>query len=102
MRLLGIPTVIDRWLQQCVAQAITPKFEVEFKPHSYGFRPGKNAHQCVQQSQRYINEGFSHIVDIDLKSFFDEVDHCLLMQLVYRKVKCATTLRLSAHGFGRR
>ena len=93
-RLLGIPTVIDRWLQQCVAQAIMPKFEVEFKSHSYGFRPGKNAHQCVQQAQQYINEGFSHIVDIDLKSFFDEVDHCILMQLVYRKVKCATTLLL--------
>ena len=93
-RLLGIPTVIDRWLQQCVAQAITPLFEVEFKSNSYGFRPGKNAHQCVQQSQRYINEGFSHIVDIDLKSFFDEVDHCLLLQLLFRKVKCKSTLRL--------
>jgi group II intron reverse transcriptase/maturase len=93
-RLLGIPTVTDRWLQQCVAQAITPRFEVEFKPHSYGFRPGKNAHQCVMQSQQYINEGFQHIVDIDLKSFFDEVDHCLLLQLLYRKVKCKATLRL--------
>jgi len=93
-RLLGIPTVTDRWLQQCVAQAITPRFEVEFKPHSYGFRPGKNSHQCVMQSQQYINEGFQHIVDIDLKSFFDEVDHCLLLQLLYRKVKCKSTLRL--------
>ncbi len=94
MRLLGIPTVVDRWVQQCVAQAITPKFEFDFKPHSYGFRPGKNAQQCVQQSQRYINDGFSHIVDIDLKSFFDEVDHCVLLQLLYRKVKCKTTLQL--------
>jgi len=93
-RLLGIPTVIDRWLQQCVAQAITPVFEMEFKPYSFGFRPGKNAHQCVQQSQRYINEGLSHIVDIDLKSFFDEVDHCLLLQLLYRKVKCRITLQV--------
>ena len=94
MRLLGIPTVVDRWLQQCVAQAITPKFEFDFKPNSYGFRPGKNAHQCVQQSQRYINEGLNHIVDIDLKNFFDEVDHCILLQLLYRKVKCKTTLQL--------
>lgn len=93
-RLLGIPTVIDRWLQQCVAQAITPRFETEFKSHSYGFRPGKNAHQCVMQSQQFINDGFQHIVDMDLKGFFDEVDHCLLMQLVYRKVKCKTTLQL--------
>ena len=94
MRLLGIPTVVDRWLQQCVAQAITPKFEFDFKPYSYGFRPGKNAHQCVQQSQRYINDRLNHIVDIDLKNFFDEVDHCILLQLLYRKVKCKTTLRL--------
>jgi RNA-directed DNA polymerase len=93
-RLLGIPTVTDRWLQQAVAQAITPLFEFEFKAPSYGFRPNKNAHQCIQQSQQYINEGHQHIVDIDLKSFFDEVDHCLLLQLLYRKVKCPTTLRL--------
>ena len=93
-RLLGIPTVADRWLQQCVAQAITPMFEFEFKPHSYGFRPGKNAQHCVLQAQQYINAGYSHIVDIDLKSFFDEVDHCILLQLLYRKVKCRVTLRL--------
>jgi group II intron reverse transcriptase/maturase len=94
MRLLGIPTVTDRWLQQCVAQVLEPKFEFDFKPHSYGFRPGKNAQQCVLQAQRYINEGFQHIVDIDLKSFFDEVDHCVLLQLLYRKVKCKATLQL--------
>jgi len=93
-RLLGIPTVTDRWLQQSVAQTITPLFEYEFKEHSYGFRPDKSAHQCIQQSQQYIAEGYQHIVDIDLKSFFDEVDHCLLLQLLYRKVKCCLTLRL--------
>ncbi len=69
-RLLGIPTVMERWLQQAVAQTITPLFEFEFKEHSYGFRPNKNAHQCIQQSQQYIHEGYQHIVDIDLKSFF--------------------------------
>jgi RNA-directed DNA polymerase len=93
-RLLGIPTVVDRWLQQAIAQAITPLFEYEFKDHSYGFRPGRNAHQCIQQAERYIGEGYQHIVDIDLRSFFDEVDHCLLLQLLYRKVKCPLTLRL--------
>jgi group II intron reverse transcriptase/maturase len=93
-RLLGIPTVTERWLQQAVAQTITPLFEFEFKDHSYGFRPNKNAHQCIQQSQQYINDGYQHIVDIDLKSFFDEVDHCLLLQLLYNKVKCHITLRL--------
>ena len=93
-RLLGVPTVVDRWLQQSVAQVITPLFEYEFKAHSYGFRPGKTAHQCIQQSMQYISEGYQHIVDIDLQNFFDEVDHCLLLELLYRKVKCPMTLRL--------
>jgi RNA-directed DNA polymerase len=94
IRLLGIPTVTDRWLQQAVHQAIMPLFEAEFKKHSYGFRPNRNAQQAVQQAQRNINEGYQHIVDIDLKNFFDEVDHCILLQLLYRKVKCPLTLRL--------
>src|ERR1035437_10301819 len=93
-RLLGIPTVVDRWLQQCVTQTITLKFELDFKAHSYGFRPNKNAHQCLQQSQKYIHQGYQHIVDIDLKNFFDEVNHCLLLQLLYNKVTCPVTLRL--------
>lgn len=94
IRLLGIPTVTDRWLQQAVHQAIMPLFEVEFKKHSYGFRPNRNAQQAVQQAQTNIHEGYQHIVDIDLKNFFDEVDHCILLQLLYRKVKCPSTLRL--------
>ncbi len=93
-RLLGIPTVVDRLLQQAVHQVIMPLFEVEFKPQSYGFRPKRNAQQAVQEAQRNINEGYQFIVDIDLKNFFDEVDHCILLQLLYNKVKCAKTLRL--------
>jgi RNA-directed DNA polymerase len=93
-RLLGIPTVIDRWLQQSVLQVITLGFEQEFLPSSFGFRPNKNAHQCVLQSQQFINDGYQHIVDIDLKNFFDEVDHCLLLERLYAKVKCPITLRL--------
>jgi retron-type reverse transcriptase len=93
-RLLGIPTVIDRMLQQAVSQVIMTRFEIEFKPHSYGFRPNRNAQQAVQQAQAYMNGGYQHIVDIDLKNFFDEVDHCKLMQLLYNKVKCPITLRL--------
>src|SRR5688572_3189030 len=69
-RLLGIPTVVDRLLQQAVGQVISPKFELEFKEHSYGFRPDRNAHQAVQQAQKNIHAGYDHIVDIDLKSFF--------------------------------
>lgn len=73
-RLLGVPTVTDRLLQQSVAQVVNPLFELEFKEHSYGFRPNRNAHQAVQQTQKNIHEGYDHIVDIDLKNFFDEVD----------------------------
>ena len=94
MRLLGIPTVSDRLLQQAVLQVINARFEFEFTDHSFGFRPNKNLHQAVLKAQQYINEGYQHIVDIDLKSFFDEVDHCLLLQLLYRKIKCRETLRL--------
>lgn len=64
-RLLGVPTVADRVLQQAVSQVIGPKFELEFKEHSYGFRPNRNALQAVKQSQKYINVGYQHIVDID-------------------------------------
>lgn len=93
-RLLGIPTVIDRMLQQAVSQVIAIRFEMEFEDYSYGFRPNRNAQQAVLKAQEYINSGHQHIVDIDLKSFFDEVNHCILLQLLYRKVKCPLTLRL--------
>jgi len=94
MRLLGIPTVTDRMLQQAVLQIINVKFEVEFSDSSFGFRPRKSLHQAVLKAQGYINEGYQHIVDIDLKAFFDEVSHCYLLQLLYGKIKCPTTLRL--------
>lgn len=93
-RLLGVPTVGDRVLQQALSQVLEPLFEPDFRPHSYGFRPGRNAQQAVLQAQAYINEGNQYIVDIDLKSFFDEVDHAILMDLIYRKVKCKTSLQL--------
>ena len=93
-RLLGIPTVTDRLLQQAVAQVMMPKYENEFSVHSYGFRPNKNARQTVGKALEHIHEGYTFIVDIDLKTFFDEVDHCLLMNLLYQKVKCPMTLGL--------
>lgn len=74
-RLLGIPTVVDRVLQQAVHQIISPQFEVEFTEHSYGFRAQRNAHHAMMQAQKNIHEGYDYILDIDLKSFFDEVDH---------------------------
>lgn len=93
-RLLGVPTVTDRMLQQAVGQVLAVKFEMVFDDYSYGFRPNRNAQQAVLKALEYINSGYQHIVDIDLKSFFDEVDHCILLQLLYRKVKCPLTLRL--------
>ena len=94
MRLLGIPTVVDRLLQQAVGQVLANRFELEFEDFSYGFRPNRNAQQAVLKAQEYINSGLQDIVDIDLKAFFDEVDHCILLQLLYRRVKCPLTLRL--------
>lgn len=93
-RLLGIPTVTDRWLQQAVSQVLATKFELNFEPFSYGFRPEKNIQQAVTQALVYINGGYQDIVDIDLKGFFDEVDPSKLLQLIYNRVKCPTTLRL--------
>jgi RNA-directed DNA polymerase len=93
-RLLGIPTTTDRVLQQAVSQSITILFEPEFKSSSFGFRPNKNARQAVAQALEYIHQGLNYIVDTDLKTFFDEVDHCLLLNLIYKKVKCPLTLKL--------
>ena len=93
-RLLGVPTVVDRMLQQAVGQVLANRFEMDFEDYSYGFRPNKNAQQAVLKALDYINSGYQDIVDIDLKSFFDEVDHCILLQLLYRRVKCPLTLRL--------
>lgn len=93
-RLLGVPTTTDRVIQQAVSQVIAPLFEPEFSNNSFGFRPNKNARQAVGQARDYIHQGLNHIVDIDLKNFFDEVDHCLLLNLLFQKVKCTTTLRL--------
>ncbi len=94
LRLLGVPTVVDRWLQQAVSQQLAIKFELEFEEQSYGFRPNKNIHKAVGQSLKYINDGYQDIVDIDLRSFFDEVAHFKLLQLIYNRVKCPTTLWL--------
>jgi RNA-directed DNA polymerase len=93
-RLLGVPTTSERVLQQAVSQSIAPLFEPEFSPNSFGFRPNKNARQAVGQARDYIHSGLNHIVDIDLKNFFDEVDHCLVLNLVFQKVKCKTTMQL--------
>lgn len=93
-RLLGIPTVVDRVYQQALHQVLQPIFEPDFRKHSYGFRPRRNAHQALQQSLENINSGYQDILDIDLKSFFDEVEHYVLLELIYKKVKCKATMKL--------
>lgn len=93
-RLLGIPTVVDRVFQQALHQVLQPVFEPDFQKHSYGFRPNRNAHQAIAQSLENINSGYQNIVDIDLKNFFDEVEHYILLELIYKKVKCKPTMKL--------
>jgi len=94
VRLLGIPTVLDRFLQQAIAQALTPLFEPRFSNHSYGFRPGRSAHQAVQQAQEYVQAGYEWVVDIDLEKFFDRVNHDVLMARVARRIGDKRLLRL--------
>ena len=94
MRLLGIPTVVDRMLQQAVSRVIMARYEYIFSTYSYGFRPLRNTHQAIGKSLGYINSGYQHIVEIDLKGFFDEVDHALLLQILFRKIKCKATMCL--------
>jgi len=93
-RRLGIPTVVDSVFQQALHQVLQPVFESDFHQHSYGFRQGGNAHQALGQSLSNINSGFQDIVDIDLQSFFDEVEHYILLELIYKKVKCPIILKL--------
>jgi group II intron reverse transcriptase/maturase len=93
-RLLGIPSVIDRMLQQSFSRVLMARYEFRFSDKSYAFRPKRNTQQAVLRALEYINAGYQYIVDIDLKTFFDEVDHCLLLQLLYRRIKCRTTLKL--------
>lgn len=93
-RLLGIPTVFDRMIQQAIHQVLSPMFELEFSDFSYGFRQKCNAGQAILQAQKYINSGYNQIIDIDLKSFFDMVNHDYLMSLLKRKVQDPLLLRL--------
>jgi RNA-directed DNA polymerase len=94
VRLLGIPTVLDRLLQQALLQVLTPIFDPTFSPQSYGFRPGRKAQDAVQQAQSYIREGYRVVVDMDLEKFFDRVNHDILMAKVAKKVKDKRVLRL--------
>ena len=94
VRTLGIPTVADRLIQQALNQVLQPQFEPEFSESSYGFRPGRNAHQAVQAARGYVAEGCNWVVDMDLEKFFDRVNHDILMSRLARKVKDKRVLKL--------
>ncbi len=94
VRILGIPTVVDRLIQQALHQVLQPLFEPEFSASSYGFRPGRNAHQAVEAARSYVAEGKRWVVDLDLEKFFDRVNHDVLMARVARKVEDKRVLKL--------
>jgi RNA-directed DNA polymerase len=93
-RPLGIPTVLDRFIQQAVMQVLQGSWDRTFSEHSYGFRPGRSAHQAVAQAQAYMAQGYGYVVDIDLEKFFDRVNHDILMGLVAKRVKDKRVLTL--------
>jgi len=94
VRKLGIPTVMDRTLQQAILQVISPLFEPHFAPHSYGFRPGRSGHQAVRQVRKNVKEGYIWTVDLDLYHFFDEADHEEVLRRVRKRVKDKALLKL--------
>jgi RNA-directed DNA polymerase len=94
MRMLGIPTVVDRLIQQALHQVMSPIFDPHFSEHSYGFRPGRSAHQAVLQAQAHVAGGRRWVVDVDLLEFFDRVNHDILMSRVARRIGDVRVLRL--------
>jgi RNA-directed DNA polymerase len=93
-RMLGIPTVRDRFIQQAILQVLTPIFDPTFSTSSYGFRPGRSAHQAVGAARKYVEDGYRWVVDMDLEKFFDRVNHDVLMARVARRVKDKMLLKL--------
>jgi len=93
-RELGIPTVLDRLIQQALLQVLQPIFDPTFSDHSYGFRPGRSAHQAVRRAQQYVQSGRRWVVDVDLARFFDRVNHDILMERLSRRIGDKRVLRL--------
>ncbi|MEK4290151.1 MULTISPECIES: group II intron reverse transcriptase/maturase [unclassified Paenibacillus] len=94
VRLLGIPTVTDRMIQQAIAQVLTPLFDPEFSDHSYGFRPKRRGHDAVRKARTFMKEGYRFVVDLDLEKFFDRVNHDRLMMKISEKVEDKKVLLL--------
>ena len=93
-RQLGVPTVIDRMVQQAMVQVLQPIFEQTFSGSSYGFRPKRNAHQAIHQAKKYYEEGYTHVVDLDLEKYFDTVNHDLLIKMVRETIKDEAVIAL--------
>ena len=94
VRLLGVPAMIDRMIQQAISQVIMPIFEKEFSENSYGFRPGRSAHQAIRKAQEYYNQGYRRVVDLDLSKYFDTINHELLMNMLREKISDKRVLNL--------
>jgi group II intron reverse transcriptase/maturase len=94
MRQLGIPTVLDRFIQQALLQVLQPIFDPGFSRHSYGFRPGRSAHQALRAARRYVQEGRRYVVDVDLERFFDRVNHDVLMGRLAKRIADVRVLGL--------
>ena len=94
VRLLGVPAVMDRMIQQAISQVLSPIFEPEFSETSYGFRPGRSAHQAIRKAQEYYKQGYRQVVDIDLSKYFDTINHELLMGMLRRKISDHRVLSL--------
>ena len=94
VRKLGVPTVLDRWIQQAVQQVLQKRWDPTFSDNSYGFRPRRSAHQAVERARSYIREGNEYVVDFDLEKFFDRVNHDILMSRVARRIEDKRVLKL--------
>lgn len=94
VRLLGIPTVTDRFIQQAIAQILSPIYDITFSEHSYGFRPNRSAHDAVREAKRFIQEGCRWVVDMDLEKFFDKVNHDRLMGTLAKRIEDKRLLKL--------
>ncbi|MFT4417318.1 group II intron reverse transcriptase/maturase [Fredinandcohnia humi] len=94
VRLLGIPTVTDRFIQQAIAQVLTPLFDPTFSEHSYGFRPNRRGHDAVRKAREYISEGYRWVIDMDLEKFFDKVNHDKLMGILASRIQDRLVLKL--------
>ena len=94
IRLLGIPTVLDRFVQQCIAQVLQEIWEHTFSAYSYGYRPGRSQAQAVEQFRKHVEDGFTHVVSLDLSKFFDRVNHDRLMSRLAQRVKDKRVLKI--------